>query len=214
MLISRDTPLINTTTNAYPVFAYQIKTSKYSFGEFIDTEILAELGYAPVTPTVRPDTGDFRESTPQLVDGVYYQFYEEHIPNATEIEATLILKKSTQQNQLTELLDKALSDGFAFDFGGVDGVQHVQVRDKDRVNLLGIIKQAELNPTAMHVFRTQENNSLQVSAAQVLEVAVRAGAAYTAVMQHYWLLKDLTSFAASPSEIPAVPASLWENTGF
>lgn len=211
MLISKLTPLIQTETGQYPVYAFQIKTPEYSFGDFVDTDVLVKLGYFPVTPTVRPETGDYREVAPTLVDGTYYQTFVEHVPTAEDVENEFLYKKGSLQSTLTELVDQALSEGFAHDFGGAYGVQHVQIRDKDRVNLLGIIKRAEMSPESSHIFRTQENNTLTLTTAEIVGMAVRAGDAYTAVMQEFWSLKDQISAASNVAALPTLPTTLWGN---
>lgn len=211
MFVGKDSLLINVATGEYPLTLadVQLKTTKYAFGEFVDEEILTELGYAVVQPTVRPEGLDMQETAPVLNNGVYVQTFVQKVKTQEELELEFNSKKSDLIAGAENLLEKDLEVGYAYNFGGVYGTQHIQLRDKDRTNLNGILKQVELFPNEVHVLRTYENNTLELSSDAVMTAIVMAGAGYVNLMKAYWVSKDSLKASVFGQNLPSLPETFW-----
>lgn len=208
-LIKNTTPLIEVATNRYPVYAGNISAPNYSFGEYIEDSILTELGYSPVTTQDRPPVGQWREIAPVLVDGAYIQTYEEIVKTSEELQEEFEFLKHAKIQELTAVLEQDLTRGAAFDFGATYGVLHIQLRDKDRTNMLGVIKQAELAPTITHSFRAYENVTMELSATELLTAMAYAGQGYVSLMKAFWQVKDAIISTPLNQNLPQIPTSLW-----
>lgn len=107
-----------------------------SFPQNPTIETCRKRGYELVHPTTAP-TGDVVvEVEPVLIDGVWTQTW--NASNFTEEQiAQMVIDR---QERLTRAIkaqgDRNLNKGMEYDFGDV--VEHIQIRDADRVNLIGL----------------------------------------------------------------------------
>jgi hypothetical protein len=80
--------IINDTIH-YPYSFQQLREAypNVSFPEFVNDDILAEWGMHDVTPAAKPNdyTKNIIEGTPTLVNGVYYQNWNQTPASETEI---------------------------------------------------------------------------------------------------------------------------------
>lgn len=214
MNVTQETLLIETATGNYPVRLQQIqaKTASFSFGATVESEVLQELGYEVVKKVTPPETGQYREDKPVAVNGVYTQVFVEIVKTEAELASELEQLKNSKINEVNTLLTRALELGCEYNFGTTASpdVQHIQLRDGDRVNLIGLKDTAVLLPGQKHPLRTQENNVLMLDADTIQDAAFEAGLAYTRVMKAGWKLKDEIAAATTEQEFPVLVQNLWE----
>ena len=186
---------------------------EHAVGKRVPVSLLTALGYAVVTPTVRPDERPGKvvvESAPILQGDTYYQNWQVRDLTAEEINADLQSKKTTRMGEISRLMEAAKSSGMPYDFGGEYGVQHVQLRDGDRTNITGLKICAAGNPGGRFHFRTYENNMIVMTAPQIEQMASAAFEGFTELMGVRWVFENQVIEATSVAEPPSLPENLWD----
>lgn len=209
-----DTQLINVVTGKYPVSIMEAlsQANGVLIGKTIPMEYLAHLNYAVVQPTNRPTVGDSQvavQSTPLLVDGVYIQTWEIREVTADDIAKRLAPAKSRTMDQLNRLVKTALSTGLAYRFPYLDKDLHIQLRDKDRTNLMTLKMRADDNPGLSIEFRTFENRTVVLSSSDVEIMVSRAFEQHGKLLQVKWGLESQIQEATAMNQIPVLPENLW-----
>jgi hypothetical protein len=211
--ISFNTRFIHVESGDYPLTFASIKSRHplTSFAADPSAEQLKELGYHVVTEILAPVGDVVLEGVPELQeDGSYKQTYTVRAFNEDEIKQRLSMKQIDLENQITVLKNAALVKGAPFNFGGDFGVQHVQMRDGDRANIIGLRFKADAIVAAgadtMMGVRTGENNLVPVTAAQFLDLSWKFMSAFEAVMGTAWHYEDLVKAADAAEDLPELPA--------
>lgn len=211
--ISFNTRLIHAESGDYPLTFASIKNRHplTSFAAEPTAEQLLALGYHVVTEILAPLGDVVLEGAPELqADGTYKQTYTVRAFNADEQAQRLSMKQLELANQISTLKNDSLTKGAPFDFGGAYGVQHVQMRDGDRANIIGLRFKADAIVAAgtadMMSVRTGENNLVPLTANQFLDLSWKFMSAFEAVMGTAWHYEDLVKAAIAAEELPELPA--------
>lgn len=212
--INFNTRFIEVASGEYPLTfqAIKQKNSLTSFAAEPTVEQLDAMGYAVVQPVATPAGDVVTEAAPLLkADGTYEQVYEVRAFNAEELAQQLAMKKSELNNSIRMLRAQALEKGAPFDFGGVFGVQHIQLRDGDRPNIIGLRFKADALLAAASTdqmsVRTFENVLVSMSASQFMDMSWKYMSAFETVMGTSWHYEDLIGAAISLDDLPVLPAS-------
>lgn len=205
VMVTAETRLIHVPTQAYPVTLATVKLPVLvSFGKEVPLSYLKEQGGYDIVHLVTAPTGDVVTETQPAMDseGRWTQQYHVREFDANELkdrlDAAKVVADSVRLNEQNEILAK----GAEFDFGGEHGVQHVQMRSMDRVNVSGLAIKVLRNPEHTDVFCTFENKVIPVDAAAITALSDRVLAAYTRVMAESWTLRELIESATKVSDIP------------
>lgn len=219
--ITSSTPLIKLggegQNNTYPVFLAQVRreNADWSFNDTPDIELINNLGYQVVSPTDKPVGDVVTEAQPFILEGAWFQAWTVRPFNEAELAAALERAKEDSIEAVNVRLADALGFGFphAFDVEGGTEVGHVQLRNTDRSNLVGIGMKADrliakgvVGPVMP--FRTFENVTYMCTPEHMKIVSDQAYDAYLIFIGMAWQLKDAVTNATVLSEIPAIPESL------
>lgn len=176
---------INTTNGQYPVTLFAIRQANpnMSIPSDPDDDLLEDLGYAKVHPSVKPEADVVEEQAPELdVDGKYIQVFVGRPYNAVEL--------AQRANSVRE---QKFNDGMPWIFpDGVEG--HVQIRAQDQVNLLALKSRAQdyidsPEPPTFQ-FRSQEDTQHALTPAQAVEMCNAAFDYCYQIMAESWVVKD------------------------
>lgn len=204
--------LIRLSDSQYPIFLSQVRQDNklVSLPQEPTEEQLLELGYVLVQK-VTPPTGDVvTEGTPTQVSGVWTQTWNVRAYTTEELATQLTQKKAELSDRLTGSYTQGiLEQGIAYDFGGTYGTLHIQVRDGDRANLVGLRVNADAavaaslddDAHAMY-FRTLENVNVPLKPSAVITMTNAALVGYYNVLQPIWALKDQITSATELSQLP------------
>lgn len=161
-------------------------------------------GYEVVHPTPAP-TGDVVvELAPTLIDGVWTQtwsasdFTEEQIAQMVEERKERLIRAVKAQGE------RNLNKGMEYNFGDV--VEHIQIRDADRVNLIGLRIKAEQAiaagaPETKWMFRTFENNMHQLDSTEMVALTDQVLIKYYEIKEPEWFWIDLVTATFSLTEL-------------
>ena len=215
IIIDSNTRFIFTETSEYPLTFQQIKQrlNNVSFPSEVTYEMMAWFNFLAVLP-VTPPTGDVvTEGQPFLrQDGYYEQTYEVRAFTPEEHAAYLLVRQNEELSKVTTLRLAAVARGVPVDFGAPYGVQYMQLRDGDRVNILGLRIQANAMIAAGDVtpinIRTYENLSVPLTPQKVIDLSWSSLAGYQQIMGAAWDLQDLIRAAESLADLPVLPESL------
>lgn len=213
--LTDNTLFIEVATGTYPVtFAMirELKKANVSFGPNPPIDDVRQFGYEPVADSVIP-TGDVvTEGVPELVEGVWTRTWVVRSLSPAEVSANLQGVKSSLSAQVDQLRDEAINYGMRYVFpdGSTGGVQ---MRPKDRTNLIGMRLEAEaylaLNmPEATMAFRSLENVTRELPVAEIVKLTDAATNHTKLVYAASWALKDQINSATTADELPVIPGSL------
>lgn len=183
-----------------------------TFEESVTVEFLEELGYTELLLGVVPEGDVVTDLEPFIGhDGKYVRQYAVRPFTAQELEAKLGVLKEALNLQLFNTRVKTLEKGAPINFGTFDtpNVQHVQLRDGDRANVLGLYTKASasvaMGSTAKMMIRTYENKNIEVTPAQMLEISWLVLQSYEEVMKKSWYYQDLINSAKTIGGLPELP---------
>lgn len=212
--INGATRFIEAASGDYPLTFQAIKQRfpNSSFPSEPSYELMVSIGYFAVLPSARPDGDVVFEVQPVLrEDGFYEQAFGVRPFTPEEIAAYLATQQTSKLSEVSILRASALAVGAPIDFGGVYGVQHIQLRDTDRVNILGLRIKANAmiagSSTDTIKVRTYENSSVPLTAQQVIDLSWKVLAAYESIMTKAWDFQDLIKAAETLAELPVLPPS-------
>lgn len=213
MKITADMTLIAVDTGQYPLNLTQVRAilTEKSFAEEPDEELLADLGYGVVHPEDPPAGDVAEEGAPALQDGLWVQTWTVRPYNTEEIAANFANRKAELNYQIEALIDATLDAGCVYTFPSGD-VQHIQLRDGDRANLVGLAAKADRVQRAggeqTFYFRTQENDIQAMTTAQTVVMTDVAFDKYMFILNACWPLKDQIKTATDLAGLPTIPTSI------
>lgn len=210
--ITNDMKFICPVVNYYPFTFEKIKDKDLhiEFDDNFSLEQLLELGYCLVEPTEKP-VGDvvFEKHPVRAEDGTYKQVWDTRKFTAEELSVVLTARKDELLKSIGEIKVKSLARGTPVDFGDTYGVQHIQLRDGDRANILGLRIKAESilsNEVAAPMgIRTYENVLVPLNADAMINLSWIILNSYEETMRTAWDLEDLVNAAENLAELPEVP---------
>ena len=215
MIVTASTRLIGVGTGDYPLSLADIRAreSDKSFSATPDEEVLADMGYAVVHDTDRPQGEVVREGSPVLEEGRYVQSWTVHAFSAAERLENLNNRKAFLSGQVDQLRESHLATGFRYVFAEPYGELGVQLRPQDCVNMLGLRVGAEAAVAAGYpqmpaTFRTYENVNVDMTSAEMVTLTNAALMHTKAVYAATWIYKDQIEQATTVAQLPAIPATL------
>ena len=126
-----------------------------------------------------------------------------------ETNKQFLFKRDLLLKNIPKLKTKSLERGLKVDFGGLYGVQHIQMRDGDRANMLGMRIQAQMlidsGLSNMLGIRTYENVWVPLSPEDMLDLSWKILSGYVGTMQLAWDFEDLVRSALILEDLPEVP---------
>lgn len=202
-------------TGEYPLTIAMIKAKHplTSFPSEPTAELFEDMGYHVVQPSAVPAGDVVTEVAPVLgEDGIYRQAYESRNFSAEEVSANLQTEQGSRRSSLMMKRTTALEKGAPIDFGGTIGLQHVQLRDGDRANIIGLRIDSESAITAGNVdytgVRTYENVFVPLTHQQMVDLSWKVLSAYKEIMMISWNYEDLIKAAETLAELPALPEEI------
>ena len=208
--ISNSDRLIRVEDKTYPLYLSQIRRQLQtkSLPVTPTTEQLSDLGYEVVMDVEQPVGDVVIEGAPELIDGVWYKTYTARPFNQQELDAQFNSAKQELYSKIVNKTNAMLKTGIEFDFGGEDGIQHIQLRDGDRANLAGLRIQADTritnNNDSPFIFRTLENNNIIMTPEEIVAMTDAALVGYYGILNEVWTLKDQVDNATNISELPTI----------
>lgn len=210
--ITNDMKFICPVVNYYPFTFEKIKDKDLhiEFDDNFSLEQLLELGYCLVEPTPKP-VGDvvFEKHPVRAEDGTYKQVWDTRKFTAEELSVVLTARKDELLKSINEIKVKSLARGTPVDFGDTYGIQHIQLRDGDRANILGLRIKAESivnnQSEAWMGIRTYENVLVPLTADAMMNLSWTILNSYEEVMRAAWDMEDLVKAAENLEELPELP---------
>lgn len=211
-LVTDSSNLIRVLTDEFNLSLRDIRAvhREIIWGTHVTEECIMELGYAVVQPRPPVGEGNFIEITPVLEDGLYYQNWVLKVLTPEEIEQKLQHDKATALVVVKDYVSQSIDRGAGFNFGTEEApnVLSVQIRDQDRLNILGMSVMGKRNPEMVQLFRTAENVMVTVTGEQMIEMSDLAYKAYVAIKGAEWALIDQIQSADSVEAFPELPTSV------
>lgn len=103
--------------------------------------------------------------------------------------------------------DAAIAAGFEHTFG--DTTDTVQMRARDRENIMGLAVSAQRNPEGTFAFRAESNAQYELTADEMLELAEAAQAHVSTQYQHSWQRKGEIAAALDAEDREGIEAVEW-----
>lgn len=211
--ITASTAMIKVDTGDYPVYMADVRRANMnvSYPAEPTEDLMAENGYAVVRLVPKPEGEVVTEGEPELVAGEYQQTWVVREYNSEE-EAQILIERRLELNNLVLSRRRTeLANGFQHTTDD-ERTFGVQLRDSDRVNLLGLYTKAALQiqsgDTTATEFRSTENVTYSLTPTQLMAMANAALNHYEMVMQASWVLKDEIDTAPTLDDLPVIPELL------
>ena len=200
---------IDIANKDYPLSlaAIRQKNKHKMIGTGATTDLMRALGYEVVQQVERPVGDVVAEEAPVKTETGYIQVFSVRAYTQEESAERLARAKRLFADKVDSMLETALEKGVKFDFGAPHGELHVQMRYKDRLNIIGMRALANVG-VGPQPFRTYENVNVVLTVEQVLAVAAAAHTGYLTLLGTAWNLKDQIASAPSEQDIPVLPDSL------
>lgn len=209
--LTDNTLFIEVETGKYPVtFAMirDLKKASVSFGPNPPIDDVRQFGYEPVADSIIP-TGDVVvEGPPELINGVWTRTWIVRSFEQSEVASKLQEAKDLLTGQIMSIRENDLAYGMKFNFS--DGtVGGIQMRPKDRTNLIGIRLEAyayiQAGVTGVLIdFRSLENVTRQLPPDEVVAMTDACTAFTKTIYAASWALKDQVTNAATIEDLPAL----------
>lgn len=210
-IVTDQTRFIEVATGNYPVtfdMIRELKKASVSFGPSTQIEDVQGLGYEPVVDTIIP-TGDIvTEGAPELVDGVWNRTWNVRSYAEAELATALQEAKDVLSTKIDEVRENDLAYGMRFNFA--DGTTGgIQMRPKDRTNLIGIRLEAYAYiqnslPDTTIEFRSLENVTRELKATEVVALTDACTEYTKQIYAASWALKDTIAATTLISQLPAL----------
>lgn len=208
--VSDRTRLIRIQTSEYNLTMHDVRRRylEIIWGTDVTEEFLKTLGYAVINSRAAPGV-DFVETNPVEEDGVYYQGWKEIVPQPIDVEAEFKALKEEMMDTINGFVSDSMAHGVSFNFGSEEepNILHIQIRDVDRVNILGMSIKSSQEDGAIQYFRTRENVTISVTAEQIRAMGDRIHEGYLAIKGAEWTLDDGIRGAEDKSTIPHIPSN-------
>lgn len=212
-IITFATRLIYAETGEYPLSFSTVKARNpnTSFPMEPTSDVLEDMGYFVVHPTAAPSGDVVTEIDPGFnAEGQYVQEYAVRSFNADEIAQQVKTRQFELLQEVTRLRDSSIVTGVPINFGGDFGVQHIQVRDGDRANIIGLRIEAQLakdaGSTDLMGVRSFENVTVPMTNDQVIDMSIKALNGYRAIMSKCWHFQDMVKASETMADFPELPA--------
>lgn len=213
-LVNDSMKFIEPTTMSWGIRLKDIKSrfQNIIWGSEITESMVAVLGYFVVEPTVPPKADVVTEVTPILEDGVWKQQWEGREYTPEELQQQLEDRKTILNQKIEFLRNETLSIGVPFNFGTEESpdIEHIQVRDGDRANQVGMATQLARLPDSVQVFRTYQDNLKTLTPDTVASVTDAAYTGYFKIMSLFWNFKDTVKSATTMEQLPVIPENIQE----
>lgn len=209
--VTRQTRLIHPVTRAYPLFMDNLATyaPHTAFGATTDAETLIEFGLEIVKEIPAPVNDVVTEGFPEEINGEWQQSWISRSFSEVEMAVRLETAKADLQAKAEALRISQFERGFPHTFG--ENVYHVQIRNTDRANLLGLRTVAKevvaAGGTMTFEFRVYENTVVVIGAEEMVAVADAAFVAATLGYKKTWAVKDGADLATTVEELPVLPTA-------
>jgi hypothetical protein len=112
-----------------------------------------------------------------------------------------------KRREIENARDEAIAAGFEHTFG--DTTDTVQMRARDRENIVGLAVSAQRNPEGTFAFRAESNAQYELTADEMLELAEAAQAHVSAQYQHSWQRKGEINSALEAEDRERIEAVVW-----
>lgn len=185
-----------------------------SFGTHITSQFLVTRDFAKMFLTEAPGP-DWFEVTPTQneEDGRWYQTWEKYIPTPEEVAAEFEGRRQATYLKIKETLVNRKEGGVAVDFGPTYGVLHLQIRDTDRINMLGLKDEADdlirdNKANDVMIVRTSENINVEITAYDFVNLSRGYREIYKAMMAWSWHWSDQVRLKEIGDEFPEIPTSI------
>ena len=179
-----------------------------SVGVYLRTIEVDPLGPQPagVVYGPKPNIPEGHVAVRSANDWVYVP--ESEKPEVAAVTETLEQIKERLMIQIEKLESESINKGASYDFGAPYGVLHIQLRDGDRANLIGIRMKCLENENYRTTFRTYENVSVAIDATSGYVISEHALNSYATIKDLAWFLKDAVNVATTLEELPDIPENL------
>lgn len=202
------TRFINISTFEWPVMFSDIQRLNplVFWPAQVSEEELITLGYAVIHPRA-PVTGDVvTETDPEYIEGQFFQRWSARSFTPEEIQQKLDNQKSVLAAQVVKLKNETMAKGYPYQF--IEGRYHIQLRDTDRVNILGMSEKSTRAAGLIQTFRTYENVNVSLDDTEMFKMSAAAGDAYSQLMAKVWEFKDQINQATTEAGLPQIPTTL------
>ena len=112
-----------------------------------------------------------------------------------------------KRREIEAARDDAIAGGFEYTFGGTTDT--VQMRARDRENIMGLAVSAQRNPEGTFEFRAESNAKYLLTADEMLELADAAQDHASAQYQHSWQRKGEIAAALENEDREGLEAIGW-----
>lgn len=203
-MLTDDVLLIFPETGEFPITVGQFRYRPHGwmFGDLVDEDVCNMVGYYVVTVGEAPP-GDVVVPQPpiQLEDGTWFQPMLSRDFTPEENQMNLENAQFIAIDIVRARVEAACEFGAPYQFAS--GEQHIQLRTRDRVNLVGLGQKAERNPNLTFYFRTKENKSNPLTAAEIVTLTDFAFDAFTGLMEDKWAMEDMIYGCTHASQVPS-----------
>lgn len=183
------------------------KTPNTFWGTDVTADELLLAGFALIIPTPKPEGDVVTEVEPELIDGQFHQTWQSRPYTLEEKKAILDQVKFDKLNTIESLKLQCLAKGYPYQF--TPGVYyHIQMRDSDRTNILGLTEISARNPGVSQKFRTFENVTVILTSEELVTMSDAVGVAYSSLMESMWSFKDTIDSASDESQMSSIPGDL------
>lgn len=204
-----DARFIDINTLDFPLTFNDVKrkTLNTFWGTEVSADELLSAGFALIIPSPKPEGDVVTEVEPNLIDGQFIQAWQARSYTPEEKKAFLDKVKFNKLNTIESLKSRCLAKGYPYQFS--NGVYyHIQMRDSDRTNILGLSEMSARNPDVTLKFRTYENITVTLTSEDLVTMSDMVGMAYSSLMEVLWGLKDRIESAVEESQISNIPSDL------
>lgn len=202
------TRFINISTFEWPVMFRDIQRLNplVFWPAQVSEQELITLGYAVIHPRPSASGDVVTEGDPEYIDGQFFQRWIVRDFAPEEIQQKLDSQKNILLSQVIRLKNDTMAKGYPYMF--TEGRYHIQLRDTDRVNILGMSEKSVRTSGLIQLFRTYENVNVSLDDTEIFQMSAAAGDAYSQLMAKVWEFKDQINQAKTEAELPNIPTTL------
>jgi len=218
MIVDPNTLLVRVAEDGSTEYPLRLSDMKRCFpntwlpSEDVESELLESLGVFVVELTERPVADVVTELPPVLDEEVWRQAWFSRSYTPEETQSSLDGYKAKHLLNIEAWRVAQFRIGFPFLAPDAE-IYHVQIRDTDRVNILGRYTKAKEaiaeNKEVTFEFRMYENVSVTLTPEEMVEMGNQSDAQVLAGYQLTWSLKDQTTNATTFEEIPPIPDEMF-----
>lgn len=217
-IVTNDMLLIKVNEDGSTIYPVTIKTLNEvilntCLPDTPEEELLAEYKVYVVQQVPKPEGDVITEGQPVFIDDTWRQTWLSRPYTPEEVANILGAAKVTKLFDINKWYAEKIAIGFPYKAPDNE-TYHVQMRDADRVNILGRYtkaKEALVEETStLFVFRFYENVSLDLTAEQMVGMCNQSEVQAVAGYGKLWALKDQTRAATTLAELPEIPEELYE----